>query len=414
MSTGFEKACEAVLDVVNDSLERVIQCNRHFIEGASSTLMKWIRAVQPAVDGLGCPGMAQIRLRSDARWDGMKIVREILDPYSGGDADAPQTDPLQDIIIRAFTVAWGPIELAVITVHEQLAPLVDEYVHPGQERVFLLGAFNVICAYVQEISSMVLGQAVVPTQVVPGIWGARWGILTEAPLLAPQIGPVAPPAQPTEAQGVETTEKAETGTQAEPAPPPTATPRVRLEQLVAPLSTKSPMKTGKSKGAPGSTAKRLYIQQTVRAVWADPEWHREDEQFECNRAQSRSVNIPVMVLADETAEALLAQQQAVHQSSTRPVMTTTAPKPAASATGTPSSEAVDAGAPAPWERFRKPSPTSPRPSTVMVPMPAAIQLPPARKRDRPAPPDPNDVIVVKDDDEPLSRSNKPKGRTKKA
>ena len=141
MSTGFEKACEAVLNVINDSLERVIQCDRHFIEGASSTLMKWIWAVQPAVDGLGCPGMAQIHLQSDARWDGMKIVWEILDPYSRGDADAPQTDPLQDIIIRAFTAAWGPTELAVITVHEQLAPLVDEYVHPGQES-FPLGSLQ--------------------------------------------------------------------------------------------------------------------------------------------------------------------------------------------------------------------------------------------------------------------------------
>ena len=112
----------------------------------------------------------------------MKIVREILDPYSGGDANTPQTDPLQDIIIRAFAAARGPTELAVITVHEQLAPLVDEYVHPGQERVFLSGAFNVICAYVQEIRSMVLGQAVVPTQVVPGIWGARQGSSRRSPL----------------------------------------------------------------------------------------------------------------------------------------------------------------------------------------------------------------------------------------
>ena len=133
MSTGFEKACEAVLDVVNDSLENVIQHNRNFIEGASSTLMKWIQAVQPTVDGLGCPGTAQIRLRSDARQDGMKIAWEILDPYSGGDANTPQTDPLQDIIIQAFATARKPTELAVITVHEQLVPLVDKYIHPGQE-----------------------------------------------------------------------------------------------------------------------------------------------------------------------------------------------------------------------------------------------------------------------------------------
>ena len=310
MSTGFEKACEAVLDVVNDSLERVIQRDRHFIEGASSTLMKWIRAIQPTIDGLGCPSMAQICLRSDAHRDWMKIAHEILDPYSRGDANALQTDPLQDIIIQAFAAAREPTELAVITVHEQLAPLVDEYVHPGQERVFLSGAFNVICTYVQEIHSMVLGQAVVLTQVVPGIWGAQRGVLVEAPLLAPQIGPVALPAQPTEAQGVETTEKAETGTQAESTLPPAPTPRVRPEQLVALLSAKSLMKTGKFKGAPGSMAKRSYTQQTVWALWADLEWHREDEQFERIRAQSHSVNIPVVVLDDETVEAIVARQQA--------------------------------------------------------------------------------------------------------
>ena len=165
---------------------------------------------------------------------------------------------------------------------------------------------------------------------------------------------------------------------------------------------------------PGQRPNDCIPNRRYRALWADPERHREDEQFERNRAQSRSVNIPVMVLEDETAEALVARQQAARQSSTRPVTTTTAPKPAALATGTPSSKAVDAGAPAPWEWFRKPSPTGPQPSTVTVPMPAAIQLPPTQKRDRTAPPDPDDVIVVKDDDEPLSGSDKPKGSAKKA
>ena len=82
------------------------------------------------------------------------------------------------------------MELAIIEVHEQLVPLTSEYVDPGQERVFLSGVYNVICSYVQEVHSMVLGQAVVPTQIIPGIWGVRWGILAEALLLAPQIGPV--------------------------------------------------------------------------------------------------------------------------------------------------------------------------------------------------------------------------------
>ena len=120
----------------------------------------------------------------------MKIAREILDPYDVVGANDPNLDPLHEIIVRAFAAARTPTEEAIVEVHEQLAPLTERHVPPGQERVFLSGAFNVICAYVQEVRSMVLGQAVLPTQIVPGIWGARRGILAEAPLLAPQVGPV--------------------------------------------------------------------------------------------------------------------------------------------------------------------------------------------------------------------------------
>ena len=169
MSTGFEKASLAVHGVVNRSLSGVIRRDMRFIEGASSTLMRWIRAIQPAIDSL------------DHR-DGMKIAREILDPYDVGGVDDSNLDPLHEIIVRAFAAARTPTEEAIIGVHEQLAPLTKRHVPPGQERVFLSGAFNMVCTYIQEVRSMVLGQAVLPTQIVPGIWGARRGILAEAPI----------------------------------------------------------------------------------------------------------------------------------------------------------------------------------------------------------------------------------------
>ena len=190
MSTSFEKASRAIQEIVSGTLEKVVLHDRHFIEGASSNLMRWIRAVQPIINGLGWRVMAELRLRSDAQRDGMKIAREILNPYGMGEPGAVQTDPLQDIIVRAFAAAREPTELAVIEVHKQLAPLTSEFVPPGHERVFLAGVYNVICSYVQQVHSMVLGQAVVPTQIVPGIWGAWRGILIKVPLLAPQIGPV--------------------------------------------------------------------------------------------------------------------------------------------------------------------------------------------------------------------------------
>ena len=318
MSTGFTKASEAVQEVVSGSLEAVVLRDRHFIEGASSNLIRWIRAVQPAVRSLGRGALAELRLRSDARRDGMKIAREILNPYGVGNPSAGETDPLQDIIVWAFAAAREPTELAVIEVHEELAPLTSQFVPPGHERVFLAGVYNVICSYVQEVHSMVLGQAVVPTQIVPGICGARRGILTEAPLLAPQIGPVEAPAPPKEVGDTRAAEKAEAGTQSEPAPA-TATiklstaevpiPRAPPLQLVAPLSSKkSPAKASKSKGTPGSGVKRSFTQQSVHSLWDDPERQREDEAFKCARAWGRTSEPPVIIMEDETADALLAQQ----------------------------------------------------------------------------------------------------------
>ena len=297
MSTGFEKASVAVQDVVNRSLLGVIRRDLRFIEGASSTLMRWIRAVQPAIDSLDRPAATQLRLRSDARRNGMEIAREILDPYNVGGVDDPNLDPLHEIIVRAFAAARTPTETAIIEVHDQLAPLVEQHVPAGQERVFLSGAFNVVCSYVQEVRSMVLGQAVLPTQIVPGIWGARRGVLAEAPLLAPQIGPVPTPAPVQEAESAEPPEKAETGTQSDPPPPPVTKPlatevpsqRVQPKLLVAPLgtSTKSPAKSTKSKGTPGSSSKRSHTQQSIHSMWNDPERTREDEAFERSRAQNQ-------------------------------------------------------------------------------------------------------------------------------
>ena len=219
MSTGFEKASSAVQSVVNRSLSGVIRRDLCFIEGASSMLMRWVRAVQPAIDSLDRLPDTQLRLRSDAHRDGMKIAREILDPYDVEGVDDPNLDPLHEIIVRAFAAAQTPTEEAVVEVHEQLAPLTEQHVPPGQERVFLSGAFNVICAYVQEVRSMVLGQAVLPTQIVPGIWGARRGILAEAPLLAPQIGPVPTPAPAQETERCRASGKGRSGDSIRPRSP---------------------------------------------------------------------------------------------------------------------------------------------------------------------------------------------------
>ena len=137
MSDGFEKATADVQAVVNQSLAGVIRHDIHFIEGASSTLMKWVRAVQPAIDSLDRPHDVQGRLRREARRDGMQIAREVLSPYDVAGADDPNLDPLHEIIVRSFAAARAPIEKAIIAVHDQLAPLAEEHVPPDDSDALL-------------------------------------------------------------------------------------------------------------------------------------------------------------------------------------------------------------------------------------------------------------------------------------
>ena len=354
----------------------------------------------------------------------MKIAREILDPYDVGGVDDPNLDPLHEIIVQAFAAAWTPTELAIIEVHEQLAPLTEQHVPPGQERVFLSGTFNVICAYVQEVRSMVLGQAVLPTQIVPGIWGAQRGILAEAPLLVPQIGQVPAPAAAQETVGAEPPEKVETGIQSDPTPTTPAikplateapTQWVQPKLLVAPLSTKSPAKSSKSKGTPGSSSKQAFTQELLHTLWNDPERAREDEAFERTQAQDPPGEIPIVVMDDETVDAILTGQcPAQLVSSTHPTVTVTRPKATPSSTQTSSSGAGRSSSLVPQGRSGRASSTQPRPSNLTVPMLAPVQMPAHRKLEGTAPPDSGEVIVVKDDDEPLASSNsKSKGSGKK-
>ena len=432
MSDGFEKATADVQAVVNQSLAGVIRHDIRFIEGASSTLMKWVRAVQPAIDSLDRPVDVQGRLQREARRDGMQIAREVLSPYDVAGADNPNLDPLHEIIVRSFAAARAPLEKAIIAVHDQLAPLAEQHVPPGHERVFLSGAFNVICAYVQEVRSMVLGQAVLPTQIVPGVWGARRGILAEAPLLAPQIGPVpaaAPdPAPPKETEVAKPPEKVEAGIQSDPAPPPlVAKPqvlkpltqeapaqRVQPKLLVAPQRATSPVKGSKTKGTPGS-GRRAHTERSVQALWSNPERAREDEAFERSRAQSRSDDPEVLIMEDENVDHILAGCPPLRLAApSGPVTTATRPKAASTITRASGSEANCSDSPSSRGRTGRDSPTHPQPPNLLVPIPAPVQMPVHKQPESIAPPDSDDVIFLKEDDVPLTGGkSKSKGSGKK-
>ena len=259
MSTGFEEACVAVQETVNQALETATAHDRQFIKEASTSLIQWVRAVQPAMDCIGRPLHEHTQLLDSARQAGMRITRKILGFFTGED-DGEQTNPLSDIMVRAFAAARAPTDKAVASLHEQLPDLADQFIPPGQEGVFLSGAFSVIVLYYQEVNNMVLSQTVVPTQVVPGIWGARQGLLASVSLLAPQTCPVSWPAQLVERVNPEPEKQEEPARADAPAPVLGAEPSAKRpwpEQVVAPTCKQTPSKSEKSKTTSGSGGKRL-------------------------------------------------------------------------------------------------------------------------------------------------------------
>ena len=246
--------------------------------------------------------------------------------------------------------------------------------------------------------------------------------------MTPQIGPVSASAPTKETEGIKPPEKVEAGIHSDPAPPPPAanpqvlkplatevsSQRVQPKLLVAPQRATSPAKSSKTKGTPGSSSKWSHTQQSVRALWDHPERAREDEAFERSRAQNQPGEIEVFIMEDENMDRILAGRQPTWLATSTGLASTAArPKTASANTRTSGSGADRSDSPGSRGRSGRDSPTHPRPSNLTVPILAPVQMPVHKQPEGTAPPDPNDVILVKDDDEPLSGGNNKSKRSGK-
>ena len=277
LSEGYQWACLEVQGLVNQSLSLSTEKDCRFVEEASTALRRWVKAVQLEIDCLGKSVAEQSCLLEDAWKAGIEITKEILALYPPEGKKEP-TDPLHDLMIRAFNAAQKHIEEAFLCLHHKLPALVHQHVPPAQASVFLAAIFQIMCMYQQEMDNMVLSQTIMLAQVIPNMWGVRQGVIEGLSLLGPPTCPASWLASLVEQ------------VDGHPAPAQRAT-------SVSPVTL---VKSSGGKSSSGSGVKKSKPKK-IPDFWNDSEREREDEEsnkWEKEKQHQKSHGSPILSLAE--------------------------------------------------------------------------------------------------------------------
>ena len=85
--------------------------------------------------------------------------------------------PWEDVLTPALKATHVHTEKAIEAVNAELSVLVHRHVPPQQAGVFLATLFKVMCSYQQEMDGMVASQVVLPTQIIPNLWGISRSVM---------------------------------------------------------------------------------------------------------------------------------------------------------------------------------------------------------------------------------------------
>ena len=166
--------------------------------GASGAIRRWVKEVQPAMDCTEGSLEEQAQLLQRAREAEKEATEDILtllpteaDPYF------TPVVPWEDVLTPALKATHVHTEKAIEAVNAELSMLVHRHVPPQQAGVFLATLFQVMCSYQQEMDGMVASQVVLPTQIVPNLWGISRSVMAFVEwIMAEPVKKTAPPGSP--------------------------------------------------------------------------------------------------------------------------------------------------------------------------------------------------------------------------
>ena len=272
LSDKYQQACKEVQNIVRRSMKKSTAIDCTFVWGASATIRRLVRAIQPAMDCMEESLEEQVCLLQTAWQAGKEATEDILALLPA--EESPYLTPVmpkEDILTPALQATRTHTEKAIEAVNVQLSALVHWHVPPQQAGVFLASLLQVMCSYRQEMDGMATSQVILPSQIVPNLWGVNRAMMEGLTLLGPPNCPASWPASLVEWVSAESIKKA------------------TLAGLTIPVKRDTSVPKGKLH--PGSSGKKSAPPKQITEYWDDDERKKEDEES-CWREEERHKKKP--------------------------------------------------------------------------------------------------------------------------
>ena len=186
----------------------------------------------------------------------------------------PKTTP---VLAPALVIARKYTDSALRNVHTQLSVLIRENIPSEQTGSFLNTVLELTCSFQQEMDNLATSQVLLPSQLIPNIWGGRKELLEGLSLMGPPSCSASWPASMVE------------WVTAVPTPKNLPGSRTTLTKS-DPRAVKGTLDSGK---------KQLTIKQASVKYWGSKDRGKEDEEARKQEEKRRKKSAgPVLSLAE--------------------------------------------------------------------------------------------------------------------
>ena len=129
----------------------------------------------------------QAQLLADAQKAGKDALDSILEliPEEQEPHLTPVFPKATHLLALVLAVARWHTDEALQNIHTQLVDLGNEHIPQEQARAFFNTILQVTCSFQQEMDNMATNQVLLPSQIVPNLWGSHRGLLEGLSLLGP-------------------------------------------------------------------------------------------------------------------------------------------------------------------------------------------------------------------------------------
>ena len=176
----------------------------------------------------------------------------------------------------ALVIARKYTDNALRNIHTQLSGLIRDHIPPEQTGSFLSTVLELTCSFRQDMDSLATNQVLLPSKLIPSIWGGHKELLEGLSLMGPPSCSASWLASLVERVAAVPTPK----------------------NLPGPRTTPTKSHSGAAKGNPESKKKQLTLEEASAKYWGNKDRGKEDEEA-CKQEKRRKKSTgPTLSLAD--------------------------------------------------------------------------------------------------------------------